>query len=227
MKKTNQTINWKKQSFRYAKNTSSLSTSKSYKNEVFEKHFKFFSNKRIKNILDVGCGNGDFLNNFLKNKKIQKFGIEPSQNTINLCKKRHKNINFKKAFCHNLPFTDNKFDLVIVWSVLHWVDRNLYLQSLGELIRVTNKHLMVMDFFPKIEHKTKYKHKSGFFTFKTDFDRILQSSGYLKKKIELNYFIDEKTNKLIVQNNIKDNIYQRKLVIYEKKDSLPLFRYKI
>ena len=107
------------------------------------------------------------------------------------------------------------------------MDRNLYLQSLGELIRVTNKYLMVMDFFPKIEHKTKYKHKSGFFTFKTDFDKILKSSGYLKKKFELNYFIDEKIKRLIVTNNIKDNIYRRKMVIYEKKDTLPLIQYKI
>jgi hypothetical protein len=103
--------------------------------------------------------------------------------TINLCKKRHKNINFKRHFVIIYHLKIINFHLVIVWSVLHWVDRNLYLQSLGELIRVTNKHLMVMDFFPKIEHKTKYKHKSGFFTFKTDFDKILQSSGYLKKKI--------------------------------------------
>lgn len=224
MKKINQTINWKEESFRYAK---SASTSTSYKNGIFEKHFKFFSNKKIKNILDVGCGNGNFLNNFLKDKKIQKFGIEPSQNTINLCKKRHKNISFKKASSHNLPFRDNEFNLVIVWSVLHWVDRNLYLQSLGEIIRVTNKYLMVMDFFPKIEHKTEYKHKSGFFTFKTDFDKILKSSGYLQKKFELKYFINEKLERLVVTNSIKDNIYQRKMVIYEKKDTLPFIRYKI
>ena len=220
--KINQTTNWKEQSLRYAE-----SASKSYENQIFEKHFSFFSNKKIRNMLDVGCGNGDFLNNFQKKKRIKKFGIEPSQQTINLCKKRHKNINFKKAFCHNLPFPDNKFDLVNIWSVLHWIDRNHYLQSLGELVRVTNKFLMVMDFFPKIEHKIKYKHKRGFFTFKTDFDKILNSSGYLKKKFELNYFIDEKTKKLIVRNNIKDNIHQRKMVIYEKQISLPLFNYKI
>lgn len=224
MKKLNQTINWKEQSFRFAKAGSS---SASYKNKLYEKHFSFFSNKKIKNMLDVGCGNGDFLNNFLINKKIKKFGIETSQNTINLCKKRHKNINFKKAFSHNLPFRDNEFDLVIIWSALCYVDRNHYLQSLGELIRVTNKYLLVMDFFPKIEHKTKYKHKTGFFTFKTNFDKILNSSGFLKKRFELNYFIDEKIKKLIVTNNIKDNIHQRKMVIYEKKITLPLIQYKI
>ena len=63
----NQTLNWKEQSFRYAKN---VSKSKSYKNQLFDKHFSFFLNKKIRNMLDVGCGNGDFLNNFLKNKKI-------------------------------------------------------------------------------------------------------------------------------------------------------------
>ena len=225
----NQTINWKKQSFRFAKNLSKLNVQKLklYENQLFKKYFSFFSNKKIKSILDVGCGNGDFLNNFLSSEKIKKFGIEPSQRTINLCKKRHKNINFKKAFSHNLSFQDNKFDLVIIWSVLHWIDRNHYLQSLGELIRVANKYLLVMDFFPKIEHKVKYKHQAGFFTFKTDFDKILNSSGLLKKIFELNYFIDEKTKKLIVTSNIKDNIHQRKIVIYEKKSTLPLMQYRI
>ena len=84
-----------------------------------------------------------------------------------------------------------------------------------------------MDFFPKVEHKAKYKHRSGFFTFKSDFDKILNNSGYLKKKFELKYFIDEKTNKLIVQNNTRDNIRQRRMVIYEKKITLPLLKYKI
>ena len=223
-KKINQTINWKKQSFRYAK---IASKSETHENQHFDKQFSFFLNKKIKNMLDVGCGNGNFLNNFFKNKKIKKFGIEPSQAAINLCKKKHKNINFKKGFAHNLPFSDNKFDLVNIWSVLHWVDRSYYLQSLGELIRVTNKYLMVMDFFPKIEHRTKYKHKKGFFTFKSDFDKILNSSGYLKKIFELNYFIDEKTKRLIVANDIKDNIHQRKMVIYEKKITLPIFKYKV
>ena len=70
-KKINQTINWKEQSFRYAKNDKSLS------HKIYEKQFSFFSNKKIRNMLDVGCGNGDFLNEILKNKKIKKFRIEP------------------------------------------------------------------------------------------------------------------------------------------------------
>ena len=84
-----------------------------------------------------------------------------------------------------------------------------------------------MDFFPKIEHKTKYKHKAGFFTFKTNFDKVLGSSGFLEKKFELNYFINEKIKKLIVTKKIRDNINQRKIIIYKKKITLPTLEYKI
>ncbi len=224
MKNINQTTNWKEQGLRYVQNSSS---SPSNENLFFKKKFSFFLNKKIKNMLDIGCGNGDFLNNFIKKKRIKKIGIEPSQKVVNFCRKRHKNIKFKKAFSHDLPFNDNKFDLVNIWSVLHWIDRNHYLQSLGEAIRVTNKYLMVMDFFPKIEHKTKYKHKKGFFTFKSDFDKILISSGYLEKKFEANYFFDGKTKKFKVTNKIKDNINQRRVVIYKKKITLPTLNYKI
>ena len=185
----NQTTDWNDQSYRFAKASSKTDF---YKHDLIKKYLIFFKNKRIKSMLDVGCANGDFLNKFLENKIIKKFGVETSKKTINLCKKRHKHIHFTKAFAHNLPFTDNKFDLVNIWSVLHWVDRNYYLQSLGELIRVTKKYLMVMDFFPKIEHKSKYIHKKGFFTFKSNFDKILSNTKFLKKKFELNFYIDEK-----------------------------------
>ena len=51
MKKINQTINWKEESFRYAKDASS--SSKSYKKNVFEKHFKFFLILDTKNLVEV------------------------------------------------------------------------------------------------------------------------------------------------------------------------------
>ena len=228
MKKTkNQTLNWKQESLRYAKHSSKNNQNSSL-NFFDNYYYKIFKNKKINNILDVGCGNGDFLKNFFKEKKIKKFGIETSKKTIELCKKRHKGINFKKAFAHNIPYNQNSFDIVVIWSVLHWIDRNHYLQSLGELIRVTNKYLIVMDFFPINEHKINYVHKKGFFTYKSNFDQILSSSGLLKKKFELNYYIDEKENKFVnTKNKSLDDVYQRKLVIYKKKITLPLKKYKI
>ena len=114
----------------------------------------------------IQCGNGDFLEDFEINKKIKKYGIETSVQTVKFLNKRHKKIKFKKAYCHKIPFNQDAFDLVIVWSVLHWIDRNNYLQSLGELIRVTNKYLIVMDFFPNRPHKTKYKQKKFFLLIK-------------------------------------------------------------
>ena len=48
-------------------------------------------------------------------------------------------------------------------------------------------------------------------------DQILSSSGLLKKKFELNYYIDEKENKFVnTKNKSLDDVYQRKLVIYKK-----------
>ena len=225
----NQTTNWGNQSIRYVRDSEKNSNKKkSEKINFFKIFFKnFFKNKKIRNVLDVGCGNGDFLEDFEINKKIKKYGIETSVQTVKFLNKRHKKIKFKKAYCHKIPFNQDAFDLVIVWSVLHWIDRNNYLQSLGELIRVTNKYLIVMDFFPNRPHKTKYKHKKNFFTYKTDFDATLLSSGYLKKETELNYYINEKENKLvkITLKNQKED-YQRKMVIYKKKITLPLKSFK-
>ena len=225
----NQTTNWGNQSIRYVRDSEKNSNKKkSEKINFFKIFFKnFFKNKKIRNVLDVGCGNGDFLEDFEINKKIKKYGIETSVQTVKFLNKRHKKIKFKKAYCHKIPFNQDEFDLVIVWSVLHWIDRNNYLQSLGELIRVTNKYLIVMDFFPNRPHKTKYKHKKNFFTYKTDFDATLLSSGYLKKETELNYYINEKENKLVkITLKYQKEDYQRKFVIYKKKITLPLKSFK-
>jgi ubiquinone/menaquinone biosynthesis C-methylase UbiE len=176
----NQTSNWNEQSFRYALQSSK---NNNIKENIFSIYFKkFFQSRKIKNILDVGCGNGDFLQNLIFKKKILKFGLETSQKTVNFCKKRHRYINFKKGYAHKIPFKQDEFDLTVIWSVLHWIDRNYYLQALGELLRVTKKYLAVMDFAPTLSHKTGYSHKANFYTYKSDFDKILSNSGYLQKK---------------------------------------------
>lgn len=219
----NQTLNWNEQSIRYFLESSK---DKHPKSNMFNIYFKkFFEKKKIKNILDVGCGNGDFLKSLVIKKKILKFGLETSQKTVNFCKKRHKSINFKRGYAHKIPFKQDEFDLVIIWSVLHWVDRNYYLQSLGEVLRVTKKYLAVMDFAPILSHKTPYKHRTGFYTYKSDYDKILSNSGCLHKEFEFNYYINKKNKIFKISPLKKENVYKRKFVIYKKKSTLPLIKY--
>ena len=226
--KINQTYLWEKQSERYVK--SYLNFKINYDDKNIKKFFSFFYKKKIKNILDIGCGNGEMLNFFLENISASNFGVgvEPSYNAIKLLKKKNikkKKINFLKAFAHKLPFKDNNFDLVISWSVLHWIDRNNYLQSLGEITRVAKKYLLILDFAPQKMHKVLYIHKKNFFTYKHNYDQILKELGFLKKIKQNNIYVDNLNNytlenQLNIKKNSFINSFRRSITIYKKEDHL-------
>ena len=102
--------------------------------------------KLVNSILDVGCGNGEFLNAWKNHFSVggSAVGIEPSAEGIDLVKEKWRQdetLAFQSSFAHELPFDSDTFDLVTTWSVLHWIGRNEYLPSIGEMIRVCSKYL--------------------------------------------------------------------------------------
>tara|TARA_B100001121_G_C18667911_1_gene612304 strand:+ start:533 stop:1285 length:753 start_codon:yes stop_codon:yes gene_type:complete len=232
----NQTYCWDKESARYTSENIKRRRLDDYSNE-----FKFFNNKNIKSILDVGCGSGEMLKdltvklNNKKNKIINATGLEPSREASRILKRKYKddkNLSFINSYAHALPFNDNSFDLVYAWSVLHWIDRNNYLQSIGEMIRVTKKYLVIMDFYSGKDYRVNYSHNKDFYTYKSDFDVILKHSGVMMKQTDLIWRLDPEDNfskKFIskkelrsMSNNFsnKFNWDARRFVIYKKDTNL-------
>ena len=235
-KLVNQTYFWDKESIRYTQENIKLKRLDDY-----SKEFKFFRGKDIKNILDVGCGSGEMLKEITdlllnkKNKIINATGLEPSKDASKILKRKYrdnKNLSFINSYAHALPFDDNSFDLVYAWSVLHWIDRNNYLQSIGEMIRVTKKYLVIMDFYSGTDYKVNYSHNKDFFTYKSNFDIILKNSGVMMKQKELIWRLDPEDNyskKFITQEELQsmsDNFSNKfnwdaqRFVIYKKNTNL-------
>ena len=195
-------------------------------------HPKSINQKNLDSILDVGCGNGSFLKNWQKHFKINyAVGVEPSQKGVSVLKRKWENdkkIRFESAYAHQLPFESDSFDLVTNWSVLHWIGRNEYLQSIGEMIRVCSKYLCIMDFVASKDYRNKYHHKEGLFTYKQDFDSIVSASGLMKKIEILQWWVDPTDGKIKLLSkkdlqrfeNNKLSFSSRKLVVYEKDFSL-------
>lgn len=137
----------------------------------------------IRSILDAGCGTGVNLAHLVDVTGASRgTGIEPNADTVAQLRRNHEvdpRLEFHEASVHRLPFPSDSFDLVVCWSVLHWVGREEYLQALGELIRVTAKYLIVMDFVGSQDYRVPYHHRPGLFTYKMDFEPPLMASGIL------------------------------------------------
>jgi ubiquinone/menaquinone biosynthesis C-methylase UbiE len=191
--------------------------------------------KEINTMCDVGCGNGELLSAYKNLYSISKcVGVEPSEESVKLLKNKFdQNIgfNFLCAFAHKLPFDTNNFDLVLCNSVLHWVGRDEYLQSLGELIRVTKKYLIIMDFVGSKDYRVPYHHKLGLFTYKQDFEKVITASGIMEKIETIQYYYDSSNSTFhnINENDLHPfegnilNYHSRKMIVFQKNyDLLPL-----
>ncbi|MBL7055679.1 class I SAM-dependent methyltransferase [Candidatus Woesearchaeota archaeon] len=75
--------------------------------EIIKKHIKL---KKEDLLLDVGCGTG-----ISSNFNCKVIGIDPSEGLL----KKNKNKNKILAIGENLPFPDNKFDVVVSMTSLH------------------------------------------------------------------------------------------------------------
>ena len=138
----------------------------------------------VDSVLDVGCGTAVNLAHVTDLLGAQQaVGIEPNKHTVEALRTSHSEdprLSFRTASAHRLPFDTDSFDLVICWSVLHWVGRDNYLQALGELTRVTKTWLLVMDFVGAKPFRVPYHHHNGVYTYKMVFTEPLLSSGILE-----------------------------------------------
>ena len=86
-------------------------------------------------VLDVGCGNGRFYNKIAP--KADYLGIDSSEKLIEIAKRSYPKGRFAVADVLNLPFENNRFDLVYAIGILHHIPSKKFRQkTLDEISRV-------------------------------------------------------------------------------------------
>ena len=93
--------------------------------------------KNKKNILDIGCGDGELLRNLEKKNKCNCYGIDFSQNLIKIARKKSKNINY---YCIDMNKIKDefkvkiKFDYIItkrsIQNLTSWKDQKKFINQL-------------------------------------------------------------------------------------------------
>jgi len=95
----------------------------------------------IKTILDVGCGNGAFINT-LANTSLNKFdrivGVDSSKEALKYVK-----VEKYKASISNLPFENKSFNLVTCLEVLEHLSQEDFKRGILELQRVAKKYIII------------------------------------------------------------------------------------
>lgn len=90
--------------------------------EVYNLHKEFMAlvmEKELDNILDIGCGQGYFLENLSLNNKTA-FGIDLSQAQIDACKQR----GIENVTCTALEYISKKYDCATaIFDVLNYIPR--------------------------------------------------------------------------------------------------------
>jgi len=93
----------------------------------------------VKSLLDVGCGNGVFLNYINNlNRQVRLVGLERSETALSYVKTEKIQANIEQ-----IPIPDQSFDCVTCLEVIEHLPVNIYEKALNELARVSNKYIII------------------------------------------------------------------------------------
>jgi 2-polyprenyl-3-methyl-5-hydroxy-6-metoxy-1,4-benzoquinol methylase len=94
----------------------------------------------VMTLLDVGCGNGNFINYLLKEPKrfTRLHAVDRSLAALKYVKS-----NKTQASIIELPFSDVEFDLVSCLEVIEHLPGPVYAKGIEELARVANKYILI------------------------------------------------------------------------------------
>jgi ubiquinone/menaquinone biosynthesis C-methylase UbiE len=111
-------------------------------------------------VLDIGCGTGAHLKMY-QEEKCNVFGIDLSDAMLKVARnKLGKNADLRLCDAANTSFSENKFDLILISTVLHELSQEARVDVLNEVRRILKKdgRLLLIDFHPGPLKKIK-----GFF----------------------------------------------------------------
>ena len=156
-------------------------------------------------ILEVGSNIGNQLLCLKKMGFRNLYGIEPQDYSIELSKKRTKDINIIKGNIFDIPFKDRYFDLVFTSGVLIHISPKDIKKAVREIYRSTRKYIWGFEYFSEDYKEIIYRGQNN----------LLWKSNFLEVYLNLC-----KDLKLVKESRLKD-------LDNDKIDSMFLLRKKI
>lgn len=93
----------------------------------------------VKSLLDIGCGNGIFINYLKEHSKLERLvGTDRSETALKMV-----NAEKKIADITHLPFADHEFDCATCLEVIEHLPQETYKKALEEISRVSSKYIVI------------------------------------------------------------------------------------
>lgn len=99
---------------------------------------------KVKTILELGCGRGDFADLVNDELSYKITGIDIFQSYLNLCKKKGKYEKvIKRDLTKRLPFKDNSFDAVVCLQTVEHLNKKAGLFLISEMERIAKRMILI------------------------------------------------------------------------------------
>jgi SAM-dependent methyltransferase len=133
-----------------------------------------------KRVLEIGAANGWRLAAIAQRLGCKVVAQEPSHAAVAHGRMAHPEVEFIEGTASKIDLQD-AFDLIIINSVLHWVDRSTLFATLAEIDRLLadGGHLIIGDFYPTNRLRVRYHHLADdeIYTYKQDYSAMFLASG--------------------------------------------------
>lgn len=137
-----------------------------------------------KSVLEIGAASGARMDAIHRRYGCRAVAAEPSAKAVADGRSRFQNVEFVRGLAHDLPLKE-RFDLVICYFVLHWVDRRRLLESAAEVDRLIadGGYLILGDFWPSRPSKVPYHHlpASEIYTYKQNYPALFTASALYRE----------------------------------------------
>ena len=148
------------------------------------------NNLKAEKILEIGCANGKYLNQYSKLLKSKKsYGVDLSKKAIEYGKRKYKNLNLLKISSLEIDKIKLNFDFIICGFFLYQLDRELIFNQFDLIYKKLNKNglLLIVDFDPLFKHSNINFNKKNLMSYKMSYDNFLVESGLFEILYKLKY----------------------------------------
>lgn len=170
-----------------------------------ERFLALLNPKRDALYLDIGCGTGNYTNEFQK-QGFSFIGIDPSKEMLDKAKAKNKNIDWRIGQVENLELENNSVDGIVAGlTIHHWQNLEKGFEEMARVLKPNGKIVI----FTSLPKQMKNYWLNHYFPKMMEIStNLMPSQEHIEKAAKQTNLKIEKTEKYFVQADLEDLFLQ-------------------